>query len=400
MGCWEVYDIITGVSASGGPDSFIDTEWERDELADGISEKILAAAQVLNLPNHQELKEIIFEALFYVSNAAEEEKVPFPGSDTWQNPAVVIGNFGKRRGDLSVTIRSCDEYDSYGCFRRLRNSSGTWTGEETHLYEEFLDKLGNGLHAYGDPIPYGISHHLDYGIMKHMWGQFQDSFLDNCSTSEALELLCLDGAPGLAAAVSQGVRGKDLAPALFSDFQAWVFESPDIWPRKSEGECGSPLFQTFETPSDSPPMLLTLPIELLLKISASLSISDILHVSSISKGMRRLVTQPGILSQLLREAIVTPNGTLRWMQPCSLVAGEVEKANEALRSWLVADSDGSLSPLHKPDFLFVEFVHTCFVKSHSMKNRKRIWGMIKQVETLLVESRRQKGIDLFQLEAK
>ncbi|KAH8826294.1 hypothetical protein DL96DRAFT_1556785 [Flagelloscypha sp. PMI_526] len=76
-------------------------------------------------------------------------------------------------------------------------------------------------------------------------------------------------------------------------------------------------------------------------------------------------------------------GPFEYSLTYAIVEGEVENANEALRTWLGMDSLGFPDPLNAPDFPFPEFVYTCFVKSGPMKNRKRIWEMIKQVETLL-----------------
>ncbi|KAH8826286.1 hypothetical protein DL96DRAFT_1556781 [Flagelloscypha sp. PMI_526] len=409
MGCFDVYDLITGVSTNGGPDSFLEGEEEREELADGLADKILAAALFPNLPRKPELKQILIDALFCVSDDAGEDKVPFPDSSEC-TPDVVIGKFGEDEGDETVSIRFCEGYDAYGGFDRMRDGDGQWRDENTplnnagfpfmdsrcwyyihawaslprdsdksleqRLYETFTDDLDVGTN--------GISHKLDYGLMGFMWGQFQDSFLENCKIEDALEYLCLDTAPTLSAAISQGLRGKDIAPALFSDFQAWIFETPDLWPRKPEGQLSAPTFRSFETTSEFTQKDIMLPNELLLTVLSFLSLTDAFSFISTSKSMRRLIAQPSSFNLLLRDMVTSLDGSLRWLQPCPLVEGEVNRANEALWTWVTENPKNSVNPFNAPDFPWVEFVYTCLVKSDSMKSRERIWGIIKQVETLLV----------------
>ncbi|KAH8826287.1 hypothetical protein DL96DRAFT_1465539 [Flagelloscypha sp. PMI_526] len=187
----------------------------------------------------------------------------------------------------------------------------------------------------------------------------------------------------MSTAISQGLRGKELAPALFSDFQTWIFKTPDLWPYRSEAQSAAPIFRTFETALESTLMLLMLPMELILKIFSLLSLADIVTASSTCKSMRQLVTRPNIFPHLLHDLVTRPDGSLRWLQPCSLVKGEVDRANEALRTWVDVDPTNSVNPFSAPDFPFVEFVRTCLVKSDSMRNRQRIWGIIKQVEMIL-----------------
>ncbi|KAH8831829.1 hypothetical protein DL96DRAFT_1589130 [Flagelloscypha sp. PMI_526] len=406
MGAFEFFDLISGVSASGGPNSFLDDEEEREELADGLAEKIIAAAKYPNLPRKDEIKQILVDALVYVSSDAEDDTVLFLRS--WHDPAVVIGIFEGGDSENIATIRYCDRYNMYGGFDALCDHNGEWVDESTQLYSTgflFMDSrcwhyiqawvsrprgwdksLAQELHdTFTDDVngpSLGLSNNLDYGLMKHMNGQFQDTFLQNCLVDGALETLCLDEAPNLSRALSSGLRGRDLVPALFIDFQVWIFESPDIWPHKPEIQFENPLFRHFAITSQASPKLLTLPLELLLQILSSLSLADIVHVSSASKDMRQLVIQPGILPLLLRELVTSPSGSLRWLQPCSLVEGEVENANIALRSWIKLDYK---DPLQAQEFPFVEFVHACMVQSASMKNRRRIWRMIKQVEAMLFD---------------
>ncbi|KAH8826282.1 hypothetical protein DL96DRAFT_1277858 [Flagelloscypha sp. PMI_526] len=407
MGCWDVYDIITGFSARGGPTSFLEGAEKRDEFADGLSDKILAAAQYSNLPCKHELKQILIDALVYVSDEAGKEKVSFPYSS--RPHYAVFGKFGEDDDDDTVTIRYCKMYDAYGGFDRMLDSDGEWKYGGTQLNQigsPFMDyRCWHYLRAWVDypknprmsfeeafyraftngvnlRAP-GIAMAIDYGLMRFMWGQFQDSFLENCSAPQALKFLCLETVPNLSAAISYGLRGKYLATAVFSDFQTWIFATPDLWPHKPDR--ATPVFRTFETTLATTPKILTLPVELILKISSLLSLADILTASYASKSMHQLVTGPYILPLRFRDMITSPNGPLRWIQPCSSVEGELDRANEALCTWINTNSKDCDSPFYVPDFPFVEFVHTCLVISDSMKSRKRIWGIIKRVELLLGE---------------
>ncbi|KAH8826285.1 hypothetical protein DL96DRAFT_1816663 [Flagelloscypha sp. PMI_526] len=403
MGVFEVFDLITGVSASGGPDAFIYHAEEREELAEDLSEKILAASTSTDIPGKEELQQILSSVLFFTSDEAGEEKVPFPG--TWQNPAIVVSKSGgDSDGEDEIKIQYCFDYDLYGEFNRtlgadkptaLYNSDSpfmdsrcwhylrSWIfrpgDSELSLDREMYDAFTNDV----DGPAFGLSENLNYGLMLHMHGQTQDYFLENCSIPEALEHLCLDGAPNLSAAILNGIRGKALVPALFCDFQVWIFESPDIWPHKADSRNPKTTFRTFDAAAGTAPQFLALSLELLLQILSSLSLVDLVNLSSTSTSMRQAMTQPQTFQVLLRDMVLSPKGDLRWIQPCALVEGEVESANEALRTWIPQESEEPLGPLHAQDFPFVEFVRTCLVGSGSMKNRKRIWRMIKQVEVVL-----------------
>ncbi|KAH8823590.1 hypothetical protein DL96DRAFT_1469149 [Flagelloscypha sp. PMI_526] len=200
--------------------------------------------------------------------------------------------------------------------------------------------------------------------------------------------MCLDDVPHLNEAICQGLRGRDLGPAVFADFQGWVFEALDIWPCRPEGDLIEPTFALFHEPfHQQESAFLTLPIELMLDILSRLSLEDALDVSCACKQLRNQLLQDNALSMLARDMI--KDGTLRWVQPCSLVENEVDKANMALVTWF--EDKHCANPLQSPSFPILPFLHTCFLKSGSMKNRHRIWGVIKQLERRWIAY--QKGED-------
>ncbi|KAH8826293.1 hypothetical protein DL96DRAFT_1710883 [Flagelloscypha sp. PMI_526] len=296
MGCWEIFDLISGVSASGGPKSFHEGTQYEESLAEGLAEKIIIAAQFSNIPAKKDLQMILVDVL------AQSKRFLRPWG-SWHEPAVVIGKFGENENENDVTIRFCEQYDSYGSFWQLRNRDGSWEDGITEVHEEsrpFMDStcwyyccswisLPCRSHKSLEQAIYdtfsksmhrgcGMSPSLDYGLMGFMCGQCQDPFLENVSVSEALQLVCLDKVPNLPEAISHGFRGKDLAPALFADFQTWIFQFPDVWPWQSNGQFSSPRFQTFKATSSSSPKILSLPLELLLQVMSSLSLVDVINL--------------------------------------------------------------------------------------------------------------------------
>ncbi|KAH8826652.1 hypothetical protein DL96DRAFT_1608588, partial [Flagelloscypha sp. PMI_526] len=103
---------------------------------------------------------------------------------------------------------------------------------------------------------------------------------------------------------------------------------------------------------------------------------DVLSLSSVSRSMRQIVTHENFFSMVLHNMLT--RGNLRWILPCHSVENEVKNANKALATWIAVA--GLEAPLNHPRFPILPFVHTCFVHSNSMKSRRRLWGIIKQLE--------------------
>ncbi|KAH8831832.1 hypothetical protein DL96DRAFT_1589139 [Flagelloscypha sp. PMI_526] len=232
---------------------------------------------------------------------------------------------------------------------------------------------------------------LNYGNLLFTWGPIRTNIWDAHDTygmetkeriSLQLEAYCINDVSNLAEAISQGLRGSALVPALHGDLHTWMFEDPDTWPTCVQTDDGPTfrvfrLLATFETAKHS---ICTLPLDILLEIFPNIALIDILHTSATCKSMRNLFLREDIVTTLLRKMI--HHGSLRWIKPCAEVEGEVERARKDLLSWIrIGDyHDQTKDPLLDPKFPFIRFVYTCLCKSDSMKSRKRLWGIAKQLE--------------------
>ncbi|KAH8806576.1 hypothetical protein DL96DRAFT_1631093 [Flagelloscypha sp. PMI_526] len=161
-----------------------------------------------------------------------------------------------------------------------------------------------------------------------------------------------------------------------------MFAEPDRWPHYEDGT-SVPRFQTYglqhTTDSTNVTGLANLPLDVLLHIFPDLSLIDTVNTSAVCKSMRNLLTHEDTLTTIIRRMVFF--GSLRWIKPCVKVKAEVEDAREALLTW-VQDQEPPppQDPLLLPDFLWIPFVHACLTKSDSMRNRKRLWNMAKQLE--------------------
>jgi hypothetical protein len=138
-----------------------------------------------------------------------------------------------------------------------------------------------------------------------------------------------------------------------------------------------------------------LPVELLLVILGYMSFSSYLSVSATCKSLRSLLTAPDFVDTIIKTAIAS--GSLRWISPVDAMPGEVNRANEIFSQWRFVYSTKKAkepnepilnvsNPLLSMDFPRLAFVHACF-QSDSMKNRKRIWSIVKQYDALWMEYR-------------
>lgn len=159
-------------------------------------------------------------------------------------------------------------------------------------------------------------------------------------------------------------------------------------------------------PSPAPPVSTSafdsLPTELVLSVLTSLSLVDVLSLSSTCRALRARLMSPLILSRVL---VLPANGDLRWVAPVRQLPQESERACASARLWLaMADnapctSSSQASPslgegedaafaavLSHPLFPIVPFLRACWA-SDSMRNRRRLWRMVKQFDGLWEEYR-------------
>jgi hypothetical protein len=156
-----------------------------------------------------------------------------------------------------------------------------------------------------------------------------------------------------------------------------------------------PYFSVYTVKNTCTSVFDVLPVELLLVILGYMSFSSYLSVSATCKSLRSLLTAPDFVDTIIKTAIAS--GYLHWISPVDAMPGEVNRANEIFSQWRCVYSTKKAkepnepnlnvsNPLLSMDFPRLAFVHACF-QSDSMKNRKRIWGIVKQYDALWMEYR-------------
>ncbi|KAH8835088.1 hypothetical protein DL96DRAFT_1702092 [Flagelloscypha sp. PMI_526] len=419
MGCFDIFCMLSGVSSSGGPGGFFEVENEYSErdkrkVASRLATKLSDAGNP-ELPPEQELVAILEQALTDLGDW--DTGIYIDHDCRWCQEVVVVGTVRDHTSHQDVTgVRICRWGDSYGGFDEMLGGDGEWISELTQVYENravfmdrraryylqswlvvphaavdaqsgtsrefwevFFDKVKPRLPLRPTADHWYTSTHpdLDMGLMSTTWGQFQDHTINKSS----VELVTV---PTLEQAISQGLRGDGLRSALLEDFHMWMFEGPDSWPTRAES-VGPPLFNKFVSEHSSSRGILPLPLEVVLEILVYTSLSDTLNFTSTCKYLRRL-TYDETFAMILRRMI--SDGSLCWLRPCSLVSGELENAQPILASWVHDLGDGE-DPFRTSDFPFPAFVYTCFVKSASMKSRRRIYDVVKQLEAQWGEQPKQ-----------
>ncbi|KAH8835091.1 hypothetical protein DL96DRAFT_22388 [Flagelloscypha sp. PMI_526] len=410
---WDIYCFLSGINASGGVRAFYgrDSDAESvDAFANNLAAKLAGTSVSGQLPSQEELKSILVILIQYYRDLNSQESTIPKSYHSWCPEVVAIGILGE--DDPGIELRICREYDSVGGFEQMLSDDGTWVQNNTKVSQAvtnqpatFMDRrcwaylqtwlsvpLTPGREFYLDfwdvveksfdwTQPEALHGSLDYGLMSTTWSQAQAWIIGGeCTDEQAFNLLCLDGAPNLSRGIIQGLRDKDLAPALLKDFQCWIWEQPDVWPTKPEAfKFDVPKPTTYSKDSHR---FLILPSELILEITSGFTLCDLLTLASTSKAFRTFILSEPILPMVLRNLV--GRGTLKWIKPCALVDGEVQNANRALATWV--DPSKSLGdPLQNPGFPWFAFIRTCFVDSDSMKSRKRLWNITKQLEQLWID---------------
>ncbi|KAH8826645.1 hypothetical protein DL96DRAFT_1608559 [Flagelloscypha sp. PMI_526] len=419
-----MYDLrcfISGVSTFGGPQTFLGKEEDYQEdcdlLISGIVSKLLASENATSdLPSKNELREILADLLKWcVAEGRFEDWNPIPRSmNTWNREVVIIGpGYEDKKnsdGTYCIQLQVCRRHGGYSWYEQVL-SGGQWKDARTYICYNgsepnvFMDarcwyylRSWITFQPLAPAVDPEISFHTELwklvtGAFKH--GYYPSTKLDYfpfqftlnnhheppIRTKEgvrfSLDKMCLDSVPNLRQALRTGTRGLDLGAALLNDFQIWAFESPDIWPCWSEAFGRKPVFMDFVATSTA--SLCSLPLEILLEIFADATPYDVLNMASTCKSIRHFLVRQDIFSGLLREMV--RRGSLYWLNPSPFAGDEVSRANQSLTTWIGGEELEAVSnPFQVPGFPFIAFVHTCFVHSFSMKSRRRLWGIIKQVE--------------------
>ncbi|KAH8835087.1 hypothetical protein DL96DRAFT_22501 [Flagelloscypha sp. PMI_526] len=419
MGCFDVFCMLSGVSSGGGPDGFFElgneySEGEKTEVAACLAKKLSNTGNP-KLPPEQELVAILEQALTDLGDW--DTGIYIDHDRRWCREVVVVGAVRDHTSHQDFTgVRVCKQADSYGGFGKILGSDGEWrrdliqmydahavfmdrrawsylqswltvphaavdaqSGTNREFWEVFFEKVKPRLPLRPSADYWYTSIHpdLDMGLMSTTWGQFQGHTINKFSIERA-------SVTTLELAISRGLRGEDLRSALLEDFHMWMFEGPDSWPTRAES-VGPPLFEKFVSEHSSSRGILPLPLEVVLEILVYAPLSDILNFTSTCKYLRRL-THDETFAMILSSKIV--HGSLCWLRPCPLVVGEVENAQPALATWVHNLGNGE-DPFKASNFPFPAFVYTCFVKSASMKSRRRIYGIVKQLEAQWSEPPKQ-----------
>jgi len=130
-------------------------------------------------------------------------------------------------------------------------------------------------------------------------------------------------------------------------------------------------------------------------------VSAVVNLSSTCRSSRNFFMAPKVLNTILRAAMLSPTGSLRWLLPVRSINDETERATLAAREWLTSkyalvgtvasslsnQSIDSSPPFVQPSFPFHVFVPACLsvnttLSSMSMSNRRRLWDIVQQFEVV------------------
>ena len=170
---------------------------------------------------------------------------------------------------------------------------------------------------------------------------------------------------------------KSILFAYYICLLALSWPSPTVSP--------TPTFMRFPTSPLKDPFS-ALPAELLFDILQQLSIRALLALSSVSRSLRALLTEPAFLNQTIKAAVLS--GSEFWILLVTTIAGEEERALHVAKEWLATASTDRdvllttpVSPFYSSAFPYLAFVHACY-ESDSMRNRQRLWNIVKQFDGL------------------
>ncbi|KDQ20438.1 hypothetical protein BOTBODRAFT_61583 [Botryobasidium botryosum FD-172 SS1] len=118
-----------------------------------------------------------------------------------------------------------------------------------------------------------------------------------------------------------------------TDFRAWMFYRPDLWPYPPKK---STTFMVFDfTPSSAPPNTFeSLPREIMLAIFQYLPPHSLITLSTACKSLRNTLTNATVMDHIFKEIIFKADH-LSWILPLNCLPGEMERANVTARQWLV-----------------------------------------------------------------
>ncbi|KAF5334595.1 hypothetical protein D9758_018434 [Tetrapyrgos nigripes] len=297
----------------------------------------------------------------------------------------------------------CTSYDGSTNFFALEGPYRyleAWINREMdfagELYE-IVNSRSNGRVEYNWDVhrAAGYLPCIDYDGIEKCPSDYQDEFF-----------MTRKGSRWTSDAISRGLCGKELVPYLIRDFNAWICMRPDLWP--SPPTVLTPLFTIFDE-SCALTHMYNLPNDLLLEIFSHVYLTDLMSLSSTCRSMRNLLTNAGTLNAVLRQAVLSRHGSLRWILPVLTVQGEVKFAEKIAHEWLtspyatahahISKISAMDSPLFESESAFRDqtFPYYVFIpiyltvgtgnESFSMSSRKRLWRQAQQFQELWLEYR-------------
>ncbi|GJE96632.1 hypothetical protein PsYK624_128320 [Phanerochaete sordida] len=212
------------------------------------------------------------------------------------------------------------------------------------------------------------------------------------------------GVKHIVQALTDGIRGIDLVPAILKDSRFWMWTRPDIWPRAPHTGTQEPCsLLNFSSSAPQPhAAICNLPNELFPELLQHCRLEDVFALSATCKILRLRALDRSTLVHTLRHSMANVSSPLRWTMPVTSLREEWLVACNAMQTWLPA---GSLVtpmsnvmglpttlplpplPLFDPAFPVAAFLHA-YRDSDSMRARRRRWELIKQWDVLFANYRR------------
>ncbi|QRV76886.1 F-box protein [Ceratobasidium sp. AG-Ba] len=188
---------------------------------------------------------------------------------------------------------------------------------------------------------------VSYGPIAEYWEQFAWMFGDISSE----ELIDMDSR-GTSEEIADMIRSRGY----------WMWMRPDRFPIDSSATPQSSQNISFDEPKQtvSPKSIFGLPLEILHSLVAYLPLSDVISLALSSKTLYNL-----LLSKMATRDTIAKS-YVRLQAPWYLPYGEAE-----LKWWNDRNGDKVLG---------WEYLKRCFVTSHSMRNRRRIWKAAESIE--------------------
>ncbi|KAL0949462.1 hypothetical protein HGRIS_009516 [Hohenbuehelia grisea] len=144
------------------------------------------------------------------------------------------------------------------------------------------------------------------------------------------------GVKNVAQAISSGLRGEDLIPALRQDYRCWAFMRTDIWPLPSMAGMAESVYAAHilkETAAPQPRWQLNaLPNDILFEIFDQIPIPSFLALASTCRSLRARLLSPDVADSFFKHLVYA--GELRWILPVPGAPEEDEHAEDAAIRWL------------------------------------------------------------------